>query len=189
MERRTRRSVTRSSRCGVRSSPVRNTTSSGKSCESRILVPDYVLALLSGNERVEVSVNIDVDGSDVVVGLFLRDDVCLELAFAVALEPGGNLAAISAGCGVDVSVVVHVDVLQTVRKFEVWIDVVDGPGFTVVGWVFEPDDSMTVAVPRNVLYVADVSEEVIRRPGRNLPNRNREIRGLPGTRKPCTAES
>ena len=116
---------------------------------TRVLVPDNIPALLSGNQQIQVPVEIDIDGSDVIGGLSRRDDMRFEIAFPVVLEPGGNLTAVSARGGIDVSVVIHVDDLKTVRKLKIRIDVVNLPVRR-----FKPDHAHAVAARRDEVNLA-----------------------------------
>ena len=80
----------------------------------RVLIPNHIFALLSGDEGIEIAVGVHVHKANVVGGLVVVDNVGGELAFAVILKPSGLSAHVGAGDGVDVPIAVDVAHLQAV---------------------------------------------------------------------------
>ena len=97
------------------------------------------MAKLACDEQVDVLVPVHVHRPNVVSGLVVGNDVGGEIALAVVLEPGGNLADVGASGGVHVAVAVHIADLQTVRGKKLGVHVVNLPAR-----VLEPDEPLAV---------------------------------------------
>src|SRR5262245_23488285 len=107
---------------------------------ARILVPGDVLAQLAGDEQVEVAVEIDIDGANVVGRLIGGDEVVGKSSAAVVFKPPGLLVAVGAGGGVQIAVAIHIDDDERVRLLQCFVDGVLAPHGGL-----EPDHTVAVA--------------------------------------------
>ena len=74
----------------------------------RVFVPYNILAVLAGDENIKISILVHVYKSDVVGGLVIIDDMSFEFSFAVIFKPCSFPAQVSAGCCIDVTVIIDI---------------------------------------------------------------------------------